>query len=85
MSGLILKVRSSGTKEDVGATVLLKRKLYCLVFFILKIPVNKVVMSVFGSLKVSFGSAEVGGGGGEQHVVVAQGGLHHRGGAGVVG
>ena len=42
-------------------------------------------MSVFGSLKVSFGSAEVGGGGGDQHVVVAQGGLHHRGGAGVIG
>ena len=42
-------------------------------------------MSVFGSLKVSFGSAEVGGGGVEQHVVVAQGGLDHRGGAGVIG
>ena len=40
-------------------------------------------MSVFGSLKVSFGSAHVGGG--EQHVVVSQGGLNDRGGAGVVG
>ena len=52
---------------------------------LLKAPVHKVVMSVFGSLKVSFGTAEVGGGGGEQHVVVSQGGLDDRGGAGVVG
>ena len=50
---------------------------------LLKAPVHKVVMSVFGSLKVSFGSAQVGGG--EQHVVVSQGGLNDRGGAGVVG
>ena len=49
---------------------------------LLKAPVHKVVMSVFGSLKVSFGSAQVGGG--EQHVVVSQGGLDDRGGAGVV-
>ena len=42
-------------------------------------------MSVFGSLKVSFGTAEVWGVGSEHHVVVSQGGFHHRGGPGVVG
>ena len=77
-------MRSSGTKEVVGATVLLKRKSNYLVSSCELVPVHKVVMSVFGSLKVSFGTAEVGGGGGEQHVVVSQGGLDDRGGAGVV-
>ena len=77
-------MRSSGTKEVVGATVLLKRKSNYLVSSFEPVPVHKVVMSVFGSLKVSFGTAQVGGGGGEQHVVVSQGGLDDRGGAGVV-
>ena len=42
-------------------------------------------MSVFSSLKISFGAAKVWGGGSECQVVVSQGGLNHRGRARVVG
>ena len=77
-------MRSSGTKVGVGATVLWRRKKVRFSgLFPSKIPIHKVV---FGSLKISFGTAEVvWWSGSEQHVVVSQGSLHNRGRTGVVG